>query len=120
GFDALEKKRPRGSGHAGHSGQTGDVIRETVTPGTLTPAKAMRNRRSLIVAAVFALTGLSAHSQTTKDPGTRSPDIAVRAPKHASDSLHHQDTTRVHYTYTGAGTINRIRFHRQKDRDRRA
>jgi len=23
GFDALEKKRPRGSGHAGHSGQTG-------------------------------------------------------------------------------------------------
>ena len=88
------------------AGRPGDVIRETVTPGTLTPAKAMRNRRSLIVAAVFALTGLSAHSQTTKDPGTRSPDIAVRAPKHASDSLHHQDTTRVHYTYTGAGTIN--------------
>ncbi len=43
--------------------------------------------------------------QTTFDPGTRPPD-SLRQPKNPGDSVHHTDTTRLHYTYTGTGTIN--------------
>ena len=49
------------------------------------------------------LSALSAFGQGTIDPGTI-PD-SLR-PKINGDSSHHNDTTRLHYTYNGTGTIN--------------
>ena len=52
---------------------------------------------------IILLSALGAFGQSTIDPGTI-PD-SLR-PKLNQDSSHHQDSTRLHYTYNGTGTIN--------------
>jgi hypothetical protein len=54
---------------------------------------------------MILLPGVSVMGQTTVDPGTPLPD-SLRRPKNPTDSVHHTDTSRFHYTYTGTGTIN--------------
>ena len=54
---------------------------------------------------IILFSALGASGQSTVDPGTPLPD-GLRKPGNGGDSTHHNDSTHLHYTYNGTGTLN--------------